>query len=92
MASYTNTKKNEIKTLIDAYTEKELDNFVRHEIKEVAINAMNKGESAQNIADMVFDTISLKYSGNQYMAAACQQICPKSTLLVLRNEIIKTLK
>lgn len=92
MASYTDAKKTAVKELIDKYTEDTLDNYVRATIKEAGIAKMNEGASAIDVADAVFDCISENFVGDTHMAAACKQICPKSILLVLRNEIIAALK
>ena len=91
MASYTDKNKETVKELIDKYTQDTLDNFLRATIKEVGITKMNEGASAIEVADAVFDCISNNFSGNTYMAAACKQICSKSILTVLRNEIITSL-
>ena len=92
MASYTDKNKTAVKELIDKYTQDNLDNYVRATIKEAGVAKMNEGASAIEVADAVFDCINKDYSGDAVMAVACQQICPKSILLVLRNEIISELK
>lgn len=92
MASYTDTKKKAVGELIDKYTADTLDNYVRATIKGAATAKMDEGASAIDVADAVFDCIAKNFSGDTHMAAACQQICPKSVLLVLRNEIITALK
>lgn len=91
MASYTETKKTTVKELIDKYTENTLDNYVRATIKDAGIAKMDEGASAIEVADAVFDCIDKNFAGDSCMAVACQQICPKSILLVLRNEIITAL-
>ena len=92
MASYTDAKKTNVKELIDKYTQDTLDNYVRAAIKDVGITKMNEGASAIEVADAIYDCMNKSFSGDAYMAAACKQICPKSILLVLRNEIITVLK
>lgn len=92
MASYTENKKKAVQELIDKYTQDNLDNYVRATIKEAGVAKMNEGASAIEVADAVFDCIDKNFAGDAYMAAACKQICPKSILLVLRNEIITALK
>ena len=92
MVSYTDEKKMIVKGLIDSYTKDTLDNYVRDAIKEKGITKMNEGASAIEVADAIFDYINENFSSNVYMATSCQQICPKSILLVLRNEIIIALK
>ena len=92
MASYTNEKKTIVTELIDTYTRDTLDNYVRASIKETATANMNKGASAIEVADAVFDYVDKNFSGNATMAAMSQQMCPKSILMVLRNEIITALK
>lgn len=92
MASYTNDKKTIVVELIDAYTKDTLDNYVRASIKEVATTNMNKGASAIEVADAVFDYIDKNFSGSITMSTLCQQMCPKSILITLRNEIIIALK
>lgn len=92
MASYTDAKKTAVKELIDKYTKDTLDNYIRATIKEAGITKMNEGASAIEVADAIFDCINKSYVGNASMAIACNQICPKSILLVLRNEIITVLK
>lgn len=92
MASYTNDKKTIVIELIDTYTRDTLDNYVRATVRETAISNMNKGASAIDVADAVFDCINENFSGDATMAAMCKQICPKSVLMVLRNEIITALK
>lgn len=92
MASYTQEKKTVVEELIDKYTQDTLDNYVRTIVKEAGIVKMDEGASAIDVADAVFDCINNKFTGDFYMAAVCKQICPKSILLVLRNEIITALK
>lgn len=92
MASYTDTKKTAVQEIIDKYTADTLDNYVRATIKGAATAKMDEGASAIDVADAVFDCIDKNFSGDAHMAVACQQICPKSVLLVLRNEIITALK
>ncbi len=91
MASYTDTMQTAVKEVIDKYTADTLDNFVRATIKDAGMKKMNEGASAIEVADAVFDCMNADFSGDSYMAAACQQICPRSILLIIRNEIIKTL-
>ena len=69
MASYTNDKKTIVVELIDAYTKDTLDNYVRASIKEVATTNMNKGASAIEVADAVFDYIDKNFSGSITQAA-----------------------
>lgn len=92
MASYTEKKKTAVQELIDKYTADTLDNYVRATVKGAATAKMDEGASAIEVADAVFDCINNNFSGNETMASACQQICPKSVLLVLRNELITALK
>lgn len=92
MASYTEQKKETVKELIDEYTGKSLDNYIRADVKDVAIAKMDEGASAIDVADAVFDCITEKYCGDQVMSMMSQQICPKAILFMLRNEIISTLK
>ena len=92
MASYTEKNKETVKELIDEYTERSLDNYIRATVKDVAIEKMNEGASAIDVADAVFDCITKDYSGTEVMAAMSQQICPRAILFMLRNEIISSLK
>lgn len=92
MASYTEAKKTTVKDIIDKYTVEHLDNYVRDTVKKVAVEKMDKQDTEQEVADAVFDCIKNNYSGNIIQAMMCQQVCPTSVLLVLRNEIISTLK
>ena len=92
MVSYTIEKKAIVEGLIDTYTKDTLDNYVRASIKQAGLAKMNEGASAIEVADAIFDYISNNFSGSITMAACCQQMCPKSILLVLRNEIITALK
>lgn len=92
MASYTDKKITTVEEIIDKFTQDTLDNYVRATVKSAAKSKMKKGASATEVADAVFDCIDKNFAGDTYMAAACQQICPKAILYVLRNEIINTLK
>ena len=92
MTSYTEKKKTAVQELIDKYTADTLDNYVRATVKGAATAKMDEGASAIEVADAVFDCIDKNFAGDAYMAAACKQICPRSILLVLRNEIITALK
>lgn len=92
MASYTDKIKETVKELIDEYTGESLDSYIRASVKDVAIEKMNEGASAIDVADAVFDYITQSHCGNETMAMMSQQICPKAILFVLRNEIISTLK
>jgi hypothetical protein len=92
MASYAESKQKAVQELIDKYTQDTLDNYVRATVKEAGIAKMNEGASAIEVADAIFDCIDKNFSGCCTMAEMCNQICPKSVLLVLRNEIITALK
>ena len=92
MASYTGKKITAVEEIIDKFTQDTLDNYVRATVKSAAKSKMAEGASATEVADAVFDCIDKNFAGDTYMAAACQQICPKTILYVLRNEIINTLK
>lgn len=92
MASYADTKKKAVQELIDKYTKDTLGNYERETIKNAANAKMNEGASAIEVADAVFDCANKDFSGDVVMAAACRNMCPKSILLVLRNEIISALK
>lgn len=92
MASYTESKKQEVRDIIDKYTGDTLDGYIRNTVKNAALTQMVNGAEAVDVADAVFDCIKENYSGNQTEAMMCQQICPTSILLLLRNEIISALK
>ena len=92
MASYTDKKITAVEEIIDKFTQDTLDNYVRATVKSAAKSKMKEGASATNVADAVFDCIDKSFAGDAYMDAACQQVCPKTVLYVLRNEIINTLK
>ena len=92
MASYADKKIKSVEEIIDKFTQDTLDNYVRATVKSAAKSKMNEGASATEVADAVFDCIDKSFAGDAYMAAACQQVCPKTVLYVLRNEIINTLK
>ena len=92
MASYTGKKITAVEEIIDKFTQDTLDTYVRATVKNAAKSKMNEGASATGVADAVFDCIDKNFAGDAYMAAACQQVCPKTVLYVLRNEIINTLK
>ena len=86
MASYTDKKITTVEEIIDKFTQDTLDNYVRTTVKSAAKSKMKEGASATEVADAVFDCIDKNFAG------ACQQICPRTILYVLRNEIINTLK
>ena len=92
MASYTDNKIKTVEEIIDKFAQNTLDNYVRVTIKGAAKSKMKEGASATDVADAVFDCINKNFADNEYMAAACQQIFPRSFLYVLRNEIIKAIK
>ena len=92
MASYTESKIKSVEEIIDKFTQDTLDNYVRATVKSAAKSKMKEGASATEVADAVFDCIDKNFAGDTYMAAACQQIYPRTILYVLRNEIINTLK
>ena len=92
MASYTGKKITAVEEIIDKFTQDTLDNYVRATVKSAAKSKMKEGASAMEVADAVFDCIDKNFAGDTYMAAACQQVCPRTILYVLRNEIINTLK
>ena len=92
MASYTDKKITTVEEIIDKFTQDTLDNYVRATVKSAAKSKMAEGASATEVADAVFDCIDKNFAGDTYMAAACQQVCPRTILYVLRNEIINTLK
>jgi hypothetical protein len=91
--TYSEAKASKIEELIDTYTKDTLDSFVRLDIKQKAVSKMKEsGVTEVDVADTVFDYIYKNYSSNETFASMCQQICPKSRLLVLRSDIIKELK
>ena len=92
MASYTESKIKSVEEIIDKFTQDTLDTYVRATVKNAAKSKMKEGASATNVADAVFDCINKNFAGDTYMAAACQQVCPRTVLYVLRNEIINILK
>lgn len=92
MASYTDKKVTAVEEIIDKFTQDTLDNYVRAIVKSAAKSKMTEGASATEVADAVFDCIDKNFAGDTYMAAACQQVCSRTVLYVLRNEIINTLK
>ena len=92
MASYTDKKITAVEEIIDKFTQDTLDNYVRATVKNAAKSKMKEGASATNVADAVFDCINKNFAGDAYTAAACQQVCPRTVLYVLRNEIINILK
>lgn len=92
MASYTDKKVTAVEEIIDKFTQDTLDNYVRATVKSAAKSKMTEGASATEVADAVFDCIDKNFAGDTYMATACQQVCPRTVLYVLRNEIINTLK
>lgn len=92
MASYTDKKITAVEEIIDKFTQDTLDNYVRATVKNAAKSKMKEGASATNVADAVFDCINKNFAGDAYMAAACQQVCPRTVLYVLRNEIINILR
>ena len=92
MASYTDTKIKAVEEIIDKFTQDTLDTYVRMTVKNAAKSKMKEGASATDVADAVFDCIDKNFAGNIYMAEACQQVCPRTVLYVLRNEIINVLK
>ncbi len=89
--SYSKEKIDAVNKLIDSYTENTLDNYTRDSIKKAAKDKMDDKASAIDVADAVFDYITKVCSGDDVMALACKQICPKTILYVLRNEIITAL-
>ena len=91
MASYSKDKIDAVNTLIDKYTKDTLDNFTRDSIKKAGKDKMDAKASSTEVADAIFDYISEVCSGNDVMALACKQICPKAVLYILRNEIITAL-
>ena len=92
MASYTDKKITAVEEIIDKFTQDTLDNYVRATVKNAAKSKRKEGASATNVADAVFDCINKNFAGDTYMAAACQQVCPRTVLYVLRNENINILK
>ena len=60
-----------------------------NEIKDIILSNL------QRIVPQITDveiTINKNFSGTSTEAAICHQICPKTVLCILRNEIIKKLK
>lgn len=90
--AYTEKQITSVNEVIDKYTSDTLDNYIRSSVKDVAKTKMTEGATNVEVADAVFDYISNNYSGDTTMAMMCKQICPKSVLLILRNDIIATLK
>lgn len=89
--SYNKEKIDAVNSLIDLYTKNTLDNFIRDSVKKAAKEKMDAKAEAVEVANAVFDYIDKVCSGNDVMALACKQICPKTILYILRNEIITAL-
>ena len=89
--SYSKEKIDAVINLIDSYTGDTLDNYIRDSIKKTAKDKMDNKASAVEVANAVFDYITDVCSGDDVMALACKQICPKTILYILRNEIITAL-
>lgn len=92
MASYKKEKYDAVIDIINKFTGETLDNYTRDTVIKVGKSKMDKGASAIEVADAIYDCLKESYSGGPLMAAMCQQICPKSILLILRNEIITAIK
>ena len=92
MASYGDKKIKSVEEIIDKFTQDTLDNYVRATVKNAAKSKMKEGASATEVADAVFNCIDNNFAGDTHMAVACQQVCPRTVLYVLRNEIINILK
>lgn len=91
MAQKTDAEK--ISELLDNYLGNNMDICTLNSVKEKANEALNtKGHTAQTVADVVFDYVHDNFSGDAAASACCQQVCPKTILYVLRNEIIAALK
>ena len=89
--SYSKEKIDAVNNLIDSYTGDTLDNYIRDSIKKTAKDKMDIKASAVEVANAVFDYITDVCAGDDVMALACKQICPKTILYILRNEIITAL-
>lgn len=89
--AYTEKQITSVSEVIDKYTGT-LDTYVQKTIKDVAKTKMTEGATDIEVADAVYDCINTSFCGNAVTAMMCQQICPKSVLLILRNEIIAALK
>lgn len=90
--AYTSKQITAVEEVIDKYTSDTLDNFIRSSVKNVAKTKMTENATNIEVADAVFNYISENHCGDATMAMMCKQICPKSVLLILRNDIIATLK
>ena len=92
MASYSTNKIQTVEEIIDKFTQDTLDVYARATVKNAAKSKMKEGASAIDVADAVFDCLNKNFSGTSTEAVICHQICPKTVLCILRNEIIKKLK
>lgn len=91
MASYTNKQKEDIKNLIDQYTEEYLEVYSRADVKKQAIDAMTAGKTKIKVADSVYDYLYEKHKGSVVISAALNTCIPGDVMLLLRQEIIKLL-
>lgn len=93
MAEKKPTDIEKVSELIDKYAGPHLDRYVIASVKNKAQEALaDSKHTAQSVADAVFDFINDNHSGDPIMAAMCQQVCPKTILYILRNDIIAALK
>ena len=90
--AYTDKKKASVKEVIEQYTNEYLERYTQADVIKKATDAMDANKTAIEVADAVYDYVYANNSDNIVISTALQQCMPKDVLLVLRQEIIKTLK
>ena len=90
--AYTTKQKNDVKDIIETYTNDYLDRYCQADVIKQASDAMEANKSKTSVANTVFDYIHEKYEGDNIVyATALQQCMPKDIMLILRQEIISIL-
>ena len=90
--AYSKAKKDSVIEIIEQYTNEYLERYTQADVIKKATDAMDDSKTAIQVADAVYDYVYANNIDNIVISTALQQCMPKDVLLVLRQEIIKTLK
>lgn len=90
--AYTNKQKTDVTSVIENYTSNYLERFTQADVIKQAINAMNDNKTDIQVADAVYDYLYTHNKADITISTALQQCMPGDVMLILRQEILNTLK
>jgi len=89
--AYTAQKKEQVKELIERYTNEYLERYTQADVIKKAEDAMEDNQSSIAVADAVYDYMYTTNKADIVISTAVKQCIPASVLFLLRQDIIKIL-